>query len=127
MLPPPPLNMTIRKGSKNVALDRVKAEHMVNDQLAIKLQSWLQDTFVPDETYFATLASVKSYNLKVNFTINPLPVVISNVFQKGTVEQDLSCQCQKLGCCTPFACLRKTIWIFTKEESLNCSGMVIRY
>ena len=74
--------MTIRKGSKNVALDRVKAEHMVNDQLAIKLQSWLQDTFVPDETYFATLASVKSYNLKVNFTINPLPVVISNVFRK---------------------------------------------
>ena len=60
------MNITIRKGSRYVALDRVKAKNMVNDQLAIALQSWLEYTFIPDEHYYSTLATVKSYKLKVN-------------------------------------------------------------
>ena len=66
LLPPPPMNITIRKGSRYVVLDRVKAKNMVNDQLAISLQSWLEDTLIPDEHYYSTLATVKSYKLKVN-------------------------------------------------------------
>ena len=66
-LPPPPLNLTIRKGSKNVALDRVKAKSMINDQLAISLQDWLEDTYIPDEHFYSTLGTVKSYKFKVEY------------------------------------------------------------
>ena len=66
LLPPPPLNLTIRKGSRYVALDRVKAKYMVNDELAILLQDWLESTYIPDEHFYSTLATVKSYKLKVN-------------------------------------------------------------
>ena len=70
LLPPPPLNLTIRKGSRYVALDRVKAKTMVNDQLAISLQSWLEYTYIPDEHYYSTIATVKSYKLKVNNSLH---------------------------------------------------------
>ena len=40
---------------------------MINDQLAISLQDWLQDTSFPDEHFYSTLASVKSYNFMVQY------------------------------------------------------------
>ena len=65
LLPPPPLNLAIRKGYKNVALTRVDTTRMVNDQLAISLQNWLEDTWIPDEHFYSTLATVVSYNFRV--------------------------------------------------------------
>ena len=66
---PPPLNLTIRKGSKNVALTRAWAKMAVNDTLAISLQDWLEDTVIPDEHFYSTLASVESYDMKVNHSL----------------------------------------------------------
>ena len=60
------MNLTLRKGYKNVALTRVDATRMVNDQLAISLQDWLEDTWVPDEHFYSTLATVMSYNFRVH-------------------------------------------------------------
>ena len=50
-----------------MALDRVKAKSMINDQLAISLQDWLEDTYIPDEHFYSTLATVKSYKFKVQY------------------------------------------------------------
>ena len=71
LLAPPPLNLTIRKGSKNVALTRAWAKIVVNDALSISLQDWLKHTWIPDEHFYSTLASVKSYDMKVNHSLVP--------------------------------------------------------
>ncbi len=74
-LKPPsvPYNLTIRKGSKNVALTREFSEFVVGDPLAIAFTNWIQMTSVPDEHFYSTLATVKSYDKKVTVIQSILP------------------------------------------------------
>ena len=55
----------IRKGSKNVALKRDFAHFVVHDSLSINLLNFLQNTYVPDEHFYSTLATVEWANVKV--------------------------------------------------------------
>ena len=117
------------KGSKNVALTRAEAKSVINDALAISLQDWLKDTWVPDEHFYSTLATVKSYDMEVNHSLVTLfRSDLESFFQKGTVKQDLSCNCRTLNCCTKFACIRKSLWFDREsEQTVLCKGKVIRW
>ena len=55
---PPPHGLTLYKGSNHVALTRRFAEFVLFDQRAKDFYNWLRDTFVPDETFYATLQQV---------------------------------------------------------------------
>ena len=52
---------TCRKGSKNVVLTRERAEFIIEDRVSIGLQNWLKDTLIPDEHFYSTIDSIKSY------------------------------------------------------------------
>ena len=56
----------IRKGSKNVALKRDFAHFVVHDSLSINLLNFLQNTYVPDEHFYSTLATVEWSKIKVS-------------------------------------------------------------
>ena len=55
----PPRNVTMRKGSKNVALTRQFTDAVLNDKFAWALYDWLSDTWIPDEHFYSTLAAIK--------------------------------------------------------------------
>ena len=54
--PPPPHNMTVGKGSAYGAFSRRFVEFALNDERAQDLLKWTEDTYSPDETFWATLA-----------------------------------------------------------------------
>ena len=56
----------IRKGSKNVALQRDFAHFVVHDSLSINLLNFLQNTEIPDEHFYSTLATVEWSKIKVS-------------------------------------------------------------
>ena len=58
--------MIFRKGSKNVALRRDFAHFVVHDPLSINLLNFLQNTEIPDEHFYSTLATVEWSQIKVS-------------------------------------------------------------
>ena len=70
-MPPPPHNLEILKGWKNVALTRDFANHILTSEISKELYNWIIHLLVPDESFFSTLASV-------------------DVLENGTVVQDLT-------------------------------------
>ncbi|NXE11266.1 GCNT2 transferase, partial [Lophotis ruficrista] len=52
---PPPHNMTIYFGSAYVAITRPFVEFVLQDQRAIDLLAWSEDTYSPDEHFWVTL------------------------------------------------------------------------
>ncbi|NWR73175.1 GCNT2 transferase, partial [Centropus unirufus] len=52
---PPPHNLTIYFGSAYVAITRSFAEFVLQDQRAIDLLAWSEDTYSPDEHFWVTL------------------------------------------------------------------------
>ncbi len=62
---PPPYNLNIRKGTKNVVLTRKFANFIINDKIAIDLYNFLQLTSIPDEHFYSTLITVQSYDKEV--------------------------------------------------------------
>jgi len=56
---PPPHNLTIFKGVKNVALTRETSDFLIRQQSAIDYYNWLQDVLVPDENFYSTMVRVK--------------------------------------------------------------------
>lgn len=54
----PPGNITIMKGSKNVALTREFVNFALDASYPKELRRWLQDTSVPDEHYFSTIVTI---------------------------------------------------------------------
>ena len=56
---PPPLNLTIFKGFKNVILSRPKVQFLLNNPVPIEFRKWLEDTMIPDEHFYATLIRVQ--------------------------------------------------------------------
>lgn len=67
---PAPYNLTIRKGSFNVALTHEFVNYMVDEKVATELFNWMYDMVVPDESFFSTL-------------------ITTEINEDGTVIQDL--------------------------------------
>jgi hypothetical protein len=52
---PPPFNLTIIKGNLHILGSRPFIEFALNDKRALALLEWLNDTMIPDESFFSTL------------------------------------------------------------------------
>eukprot|EP00095_Tigriopus_kingsejongensis_P001394 maker-scaffold205_size259573-snap-gene-1.44 protein:Tk01394 transcript:maker-scaffold205_size259573-snap-gene-1.44-mRNA-1 annotation:"beta- -galactosyl-o-glycosyl-glycoprotein beta- -n-acetylglucosaminyltransferase isoform x2" len=59
---PPPMNIVMRKGSKNVALKRDFVDFILESAISWTLLDWLQDALVPDEHFFSTLITLFNNN-----------------------------------------------------------------
>ncbi len=62
---PPPFNLTVYKGGKNVVLSRSMVHFLLRHPIAVKFREWLEDTFVPDESFYATMIRYKTYILSL--------------------------------------------------------------
>ena len=51
----PPNNITLAKGGVHVALVRGAVDFILHSPVTMALQNWLNDTWVPDETFFSSL------------------------------------------------------------------------
>ena len=61
-LPPPPYNLTIFKGHKDVALTRSSAEFFMTSKLGKDFLKWLNSGVgFPEEFFFATLSRVSQH------------------------------------------------------------------
>ncbi len=63
--PPPPYNLDVRKGTKNVVLTREFANFVVHDKVAIDFYNFLALTSIPDEHFYSTLITIQSYDKEV--------------------------------------------------------------
>ena len=52
---PPPVNVTLTKGSVHIAATRGFVDYILHDERAKAFQEWVKETGVPDETLFSTL------------------------------------------------------------------------
>lgn len=52
---PPPGNIAMKKGSKNVALSREFVNFILDDSFSNDLLKWMQDTLIPDEHFYSTI------------------------------------------------------------------------
>ena len=59
---PPPHGLTVFKGLKNVILCRSVVHFILNNAVAIDFKRWLEDTSVPDESFYATMIRVEFNN-----------------------------------------------------------------
>ena len=55
----PPFNLTIQRGSKNVALLRPFVKFVLEDSISWTFWNWLQDSYVPDEHFYSTLVTIQ--------------------------------------------------------------------
>ncbi|EDO37446.1 predicted protein [Nematostella vectensis] len=53
--PPPPFNITLRKGNIHAMLTRGFVEFLLESEIANAFIDWCNDTSVPDETFFASM------------------------------------------------------------------------
>lgn len=74
---------------------------MINDQLAISLQNWLEDTLIPDEHFYSTLATVNSYKYKVLDNIHPLSFVRHFIFSERYCKAGPLLSMQRIGMLHP--------------------------
>ena len=58
----PPFNLTIQKGSKNVALTRNFSEFVINGPVPLILYNWMFDMPIPDESFYSTLATLNFHD-----------------------------------------------------------------
>ena len=64
-LRPPPYNLTLFKGLKNVILHRNFVDFLLDSEVAKHFYDWVKDTNIPDETYIQTLARVRVKDKRV--------------------------------------------------------------
>ena len=57
-LPPPPYNLTIRKGSKNVALERDFAKFLLESKVARDFYNWISDMYVAGRNCYAPQSKI---------------------------------------------------------------------
>ena len=55
---PPPHNIKMFKGYKNVALTRKTAHFVIHHPIVKQFRNWLVDTLIPDESFYATLTRI---------------------------------------------------------------------
>jgi hypothetical protein len=59
---PPPFNLTIYKGVKNIILSRNLAEFVINDPVAKIFREWTKDMEIPDEHFMHSLCRIQDTN-----------------------------------------------------------------
>ena len=104
-LPPVPYNLTLFKGLKNVIISRKIAGDVLTHPIYLEFKNWLKDTFIPDETYFPTIAKI------VNIT--------QTDSKKYKITQNLQTFHTTHGICT-----RATMWNY--EGAPKCYGGYVR-
>jgi hypothetical protein len=55
---PPPFNLTIYKGHKNVILSRTFSKFVLRHPVAIGFRRWCEDMLIPDEAFYSTLIHI---------------------------------------------------------------------
>ena len=56
---PPPHGLTVFKGLKNVILSRPMVDFILHNIVATDFKEWLEDTQIPDESFYATMIRVE--------------------------------------------------------------------
>ena len=70
---PPPFNLTVMYGIKNVAITRNFASFVINSPVARELRRWLSDVLVAVEHFYSTLATVdRQTNTQTNRDLEDL-------------------------------------------------------
>ena len=90
-LPPPPYNLTIFKGHKDVALTRSSAEFFMTSKLGKGFLKWLNSGVgFPEEFFFATLSRVSQhlYNTKGLISQSEFPLFCFYLLGSYTLEFD---------------------------------------
>lgn len=105
---PPPYNMTIYKGWKNVILSRNFSTFVLTHPVAKTFREWTKDMEIPDEEFFATLARITN--------VAKIDKEDGNYLVKQTHVKALPI---KAGLCT-----RITLW--DTAEDYRCYGQTIR-
>jgi N-acetyllactosaminide beta-1,6-N-acetylglucosaminyltransferase len=54
-MPPPPVNITLSKGSVHIVATRAFVDYVINNETALKFLNWVKKTYIPDETFFSSL------------------------------------------------------------------------
>ena len=104
-LPQVPFNLTLFKGTKNIIISRKIASNVLTHPVYLEFKNWLKDTFIPDETFFATIAKI---------------VNIAQTDSKAyKVTQNLQTFDTTNGICT-----RATMWNY--EGAPECYGGYVR-
>ncbi|XP_022301003.2 beta-1,3-galactosyl-O-glycosyl-glycoprotein beta-1,6-N-acetylglucosaminyltransferase 4-like isoform X2 [Crassostrea virginica] len=71
---PPPYSVVVGKGSAYGAFSRKFVDFAVNDMKAREILKWTEDTFSPDETFWATLAMNKHLGTPgIKYTASGMP------------------------------------------------------
>jgi hypothetical protein len=60
---PPPYNVTVGKGSVYGVFSRAFVNYSINDVIARGILKWLEDTYSPDESFWATLVLNKHISI----------------------------------------------------------------
>ncbi|XP_059088386.1 N-acetyllactosaminide beta-1,6-N-acetylglucosaminyl-transferase-like [Tigriopus californicus] len=100
--PPPPYNITVLKAQKNVVLQRSFVNFLVYHPVAIDYYNWLSDSFIPDEHFYSTMASI-TVERKDNNTY-----IVEQIMPTIPNEDAF--------------CFRKSLWNYP-----NCSGQNIHW
>ena len=97
---PPPEDINLMKGSKEVALTRGFLKYTHSDPKAIELANYLADAYVPDEHFYSTLSKRTEALLALNLNV-------TNILDEQNVEN---------------GCLRYSMWY---PDKATCHGAVI--
>ena len=73
----PPYNVTVRKGAKNVAITRDFGKYVLENEFAILLYNFLQNTRIPDEHFYSTLITLDHDSSGVRNTIAEILYTVS--------------------------------------------------
>lgn len=60
---PPPKGIVLTKGSVHITVSRAFVDFVINNPIALEWRQWVQDTGVPDETFFASLQHSPNLNV----------------------------------------------------------------
>jgi len=53
--PPPPVPVTLTKGSVHIVVTREFVNYILYNKDALAFRDWVKDTYIPDETFFSSL------------------------------------------------------------------------
>ena len=82
---PPPHNVTLTKGSVHITVTRAYVNYVLHSPIAQDFLEWVQDTEIPDETFFSSLNHSPHLNVPGAYTGGVLiENLYSNFFLKNT-------------------------------------------
>lgn len=79
---PPPFNLTIYKGQKNVILSRTFVDFVLDHEVALAFLRWCEDMLIPDEAFYSTLIRIKNVKQISDSPINVFSDPIQDIQQK---------------------------------------------